>query len=67
MMLTLNFYFFKRKVNGEIVKVDIINLFGFILRNIIFEVGRKLYTRSSQLHLQGVGTSILQTFLNCEE
>ncbi len=27
------------KTNGEIVKVDIINLFGFTLRNNIFEWG----------------------------
>jgi hypothetical protein len=33
--------FKKKEVNGEIVKVDIINLFGFILRNNISKWGEK--------------------------
>jgi hypothetical protein len=30
-------------------------------------MGPKLCTRSSRLHVSGVGTSILQTLSNCEE
>jgi sugar phosphate permease len=29
------------KVNGKIIKIDIINLFGFTLRDSIFEWGKK--------------------------
>jgi hypothetical protein len=38
------------KVNGETMEVDIINLFGFTLKDNIFEWGKKLCLRPLKLH-----------------
>lgn len=50
---------------GETMEVDIINMFSFTFKNSIFE-WNKLFPRSPKLHIWGIGSSLLQMVLNCE-
>ncbi len=53
------------KDNGETMEVDIINMFGFTFKNSLFE-WNDFFSRSSKLHIWGIGWSLLQMVLNCE-
>lgn len=55
------------QTNGEIMEVDIINLFGFILRNNIFEWGWKFCSNSSEIHVWKIGEVFWQTVPNHEK